>query len=185
MGFSSRTLLNLQRLSRVVKKESQIAISIRNAGGISDLLRRAAIENHNPAIIDAYNNFVAILTEQDKSELTIYNVPELSGSSSVIRTAESNDNKASSQHRTRSYDRRQRAIHVGHDRRKKATTYRGVTSKLDRRQNNLPYSGPDRRGRGESQNLDENKSTHTKSGEPKGKRTGMYRGQKIDFDDES
>ncbi|MBL1320984.1 MAG: hypothetical protein COA63_007990 [Methylophaga sp.] len=187
MGFSSGTLLNLQRLARVVKKESQITVSIRNGKGISDLLGHTVLESQTPAIIAAHNALVAKLTEQDKAELAIYNVPAFLESASVIGTAKSNEIKDPSQDRKMSYDRRQRSVHVGYDRRKKATTYRGVTSKVDRRQEDLPYSGPDRRGRGESQNknLDENKTTHNKSDEPKGTRTGMYRGQKIDYDDEN
>lgn len=191
MAFSSRTLLNLQRLARVVKKESQIAISIRNAGGISDLLRRTAIESHNSAIIDAYNNFLVSLTEQDKTELAIYNVPALSESSSVIRTAESNENKAAKQDRALSYDRRQRTVHVDHDRRKKPVMYRGTAIKTDRRQQDRSYPAPDRRGRGLSQNesQDKNKEMETQQGvdgqaeSKKKKSVRMYRGKPISDND--
>ncbi len=210
MEFSSKTLLNLQRLARIVKKELKLSIHINTEQGIGDLLRSAASESQNMAVASQYNEFIAGLEEKDRLELASYNV-ELALSRNDDSKIVTPSNTRQKKNSASNYDRRQRNIHIDHDRRKKAVLYRGVLANTDRRQQNLPYEGPDRRGTGvhnqsEDEAMGEAKSqttsqhtvkgrsyrgvaideetAHQKETKPKRKRAGMYRGQKIDYDDE-
>lgn len=184
MAFSSRSLLNLQRLSRVVKKELQLTVSIGTREGIGELLRRAVLENHSLAIIEAQNAFVSGLSEQDRAELTLYNVPikfELTSAVSAVKSPELNSNAEEKKNGTIVHDRRQRNVKVARDRRKKPVIYRGTVIKVeDRRKKALLFAGSERRGNG----MGEGNGTIEKVETKKKKPLKMYRGQPIRDDDE-
>jgi hypothetical protein len=207
MNFSAQSLLQLQRLARVVKKELQMSVSIARKEGISELLRYAASENYNVPVFAAYNEFIASLTEQDRKELATYKVsimadPVNHDSGSSI----SKNDKSDTPDQT---DRRQVNFPVERDRRKKEQYYRGVLATNDRRKQHEVYHGKDKRIQAwrndnkastdihqshdqselEGQHADRGMAVDEESGQPKPrsetikKSNRMYRGQPV-FDDD-
>ena len=74
MNFSSTSLLKIQRLARVVKKELRSPMRIKYKEEIGSLLRRAGSEKRNVNILEAYNDFISTLTEEERVELIACNV---------------------------------------------------------------------------------------------------------------
>ncbi len=168
MEFSAQSILYLQRLARIVKKELNMTVSISRYSSITDLVRRALSEQDNKAVIEARTQFLLTLSESEKQELATI-VP--------MHTIEP-DVQAQPKRAT-SYDRRQRHVHIDHDRRRKSTVYRGNTVVYDRRQQDIPFEGEDRRGKGIHQGGSQGEPSQ-KEALKDTKKQMIYRGQKIE-----
>ncbi len=169
MEFSAQSILYLQRLARIVKKELNMTVSISRYSGITDLVRRALSEQDNKAVIEARTQFLLTLSESEKQELA-----------TIVPMDTIEPDVQAQPKRTTSYDRRQRHVHIDHDRRRKSTVYRGNTVVYDRRQQDIPFEGEDRRGKGIHQGGSQGEPSQKKETLKATKKKTIYRGQKIE-----
>ncbi len=139
--ISAKTLIQLQRLARVVKKVTHTSVSLARKGGMSALLSMAYQQRTHPDIKPVYDAFLNSLNVKERQWVGQI-LPDIFAQSPDDDTISYSDNKAR-------YERRQRDIPVKHDRRK-GIFYRGAWLYEDRRQEQRPFKGKDRRGTGEA-----------------------------------
>ncbi len=139
--ISAKTLIQLQRLARTVKTVTHTSVSLARKGGVSALLSIAYQQRTHPDIKPVYDAFLNGLNVKERQWVGQI-LPDIFAQSPDDDSIPPSDKKAR-------YDRRQRDIPVKHDRRKRIF-YRGAWLYEDRRQEQRPFKGKDRRGTGEA-----------------------------------